>query len=376
MRIVYCIAGTRHSGGMERVLANKANWLATHGYDVIIVTTDQHGEKPFFHLDSAIKCYDLAINYENNNGKSFFNKALNYPFKQLRHRYRLSSLLKTTKADIVISMFCNDASFLPNINDGSAKILEIHFSRFKRLQYNRCGIWHIADTIRSKNDTKTVARYDKFVVLTQEDQTYWGCMPNITAIPNANSFHSTLQSTLQSKRVLAIGRLTHQKGFDLLIDAWKLVCERNNDWTLTIAGDGPLKDQLRQQINKYNLHNRVELIGAVKNIEQLYTESSIYALSSRYEGLPMVLLEAQSAGLPIVAFQCKCGPKDVITDGVDGYLVEEEDLNGFAERLLTLIDNPTLRTEFGIAAHNNSKYYDETTIMHRWESLFEDIRPK
>ena len=134
MKIVYCIAGTYNSGGMERVLANKANYLVRKGYEVVIVTTDQRGQKPFFSLDQCICCYDLGINYEENNGKSFVNKLIHYPFKQWKHKKRLSALLKELKADIEISMFCNDASLLPSIQDGSRKVLEIHFSRFKRLQ--------------------------------------------------------------------------------------------------------------------------------------------------------------------------------------------------------------------------------------------------
>ena len=134
MKIVYCIAGTYNSGGMERVLANKANYLAVHGYEVVIITTDQRGKQPFFDLDRRIRCHDLGINYEENNGKSFLNKLVHYPFKQWKHRKRLSECLKQTNADIAVSMFCNDASLLWKMNDGSRKILEIHFSRYKRRQ--------------------------------------------------------------------------------------------------------------------------------------------------------------------------------------------------------------------------------------------------
>ena len=170
MRIVYCIAGTYNSGGMERVLANKANYLVSHGYEVFIITTDQRGKQPFFSLDERIRCYDLGINYEENNGKSLLNKIIHYPFKQWKHRKRLSELLRELRADIAISMFCNDVSFLWKIKDGSRKILEIHFSRYKRLQYERKGAWKLADQWRSRMDEKTVKKYACFVVLTHEDK--------------------------------------------------------------------------------------------------------------------------------------------------------------------------------------------------------------
>lgn len=376
MRIVYCVAGTRHSGGMERVLANKANWLQRNGHEVVIITTDQHHESPFFPLDASIKCYDLAINYEENNGRSFFNKAIHYPYKQIRHWKRLSRLLKEIRADVVVSMFCNDASILPWINDGSKKVLEIHFSRFKYLQYNRRGLWRWADFLKTVVDKWIVGRYVKFVVLTKEDKAYWGRCKNIAVIPNAITSAFSAPSLLHQKRVLAVGRLSYQKGYDLLIDAWRKVCQVNTDWMLTIAGEGPLEAQLRCQIAKYHLEHRVELVGVHKNITSLYAEASIMVLSSRYEGLPMVLLEAQCAGLPIVAFQCKCGPKDVVSNGADGFLVAEGDICGLAEKLLLLINNSALRHQFGAMAYRNSKRYDETLIMHKWETLFRELRQK
>lgn len=373
MRIIYCIAGTRHSGGMERVLANKTNWLASHGHEVIIITTDQMGEPSFFPLHPSVKCHDLSICYESNNGKSFLNKALSYPIKHIKHRLRLSRLLKSLRADVVVSMFCNDASLLPAIKDGSKKVLEIHFSRFKRLQYNRSGIWRMADILRSHIDERVAKHYDRFVVLTNEDRTYWGDIANICVIPNAVSDIVSAPSSLTGKRVLAVGRLTHQKGFDLLLEAWKDVCAHNSDWTLTIVGEGPMEQQLRNQISEYHLEHRVELTGAQKDIRLFYAKSSMLALSSRYEGLPMVLLEAQSWGLPIVAFQCKCGPKDVVTHDEDGFLVDEGDTRKLADRLLTLINNPGMRQRFGANAYKNAARYAESVIMHHWEQLFNEL---
>ena len=158
MKIIYLIAGTYRPGGMERVLAGKTNWLVDHGADVLVVTTDQRGRKPFFEMDGRIRHVDMDINYEDNNGGSFLNKLLRYPAKQLRHRISLTRLLKKERANIVVSMFCNDASFLPCINDGSRKVLEIHFSRYKRLQYGRKGLWALADRWRSGNDRRVALR--------------------------------------------------------------------------------------------------------------------------------------------------------------------------------------------------------------------------
>ncbi|MCQ2146607.1 MAG: glycosyltransferase, partial [Bacteroidales bacterium] len=221
---------------MERVLANKTNALCQDGNDVLIVTTDQRGQDNAFAFDKRIRFVDLGINYEDNNGKSFINKLIHYPFKQLKHRKRLSALLRKEKADIVVSMFCNDASFLPRIKDGSKKVLEIHFSRFKRIQYGRKGIWALADKLRSKNDLKTVSRFDKFIVLTNEDKKYWGDLSNIQVIPNARTFSLDTPSSLDSKTVIAVGRYNFQKDLGKLIDAWSLIDHK--DWKLHLVGDG------------------------------------------------------------------------------------------------------------------------------------------
>lgn len=374
MKIIYLIAATHNSGGMERVLANKANYLVAHGYDVSIVTTDQRGLKPFFPLDERIKCYDLGINYEVNNGKSFFNKLLHFPFKQWKHKIRLTELLKQLGADIVISMFCNDASILPRINDGSKKILEVHFSRFKRLQYGRKGLWRMADEWRSREDEQTVARFDRFVVLTQEDRAYWGDIPNIQVIPNARTYTFSQPATLNDKTVLAVGRYNHQKGFERLIDAWNLVCQKVNDWNLLIIGDGELRQDLLRQIEMNGLNEKVVLKKVqADEMPDVYANASIFALSSYYEGLPMVLLEAQAAGLPIVSFACKCGPKDIIEDGISGFLVEEGDTDALAERVIDLINDESLRSEMGQAAYRNSARYAEGVIMRQWEDLFQQV---
>ena len=373
MKIIYCIAGTRHSGGMERVLANKANFLAEHGYDIVIVTTDQCGEPPFFPLDNRIRCIDLNINYEENNGKSIWNKLIHYPVKQIKHNNKLTSVLNREKPDITIYMYCNYAFFLPSIHDGSKKILEIHFSRFKRLQYGRKGLWRLADRFRSHEDTRIVKKYNKFVVLTHEDKDYWGDLDNICVIPNARTFTFSNPALLDNKEVIAIGRYSFQKGFDLLIDAWRIVCKKNKDWILRIVGNGEQREELQQKINTYGIEKRIILDSSRPDMISVYKKASLFVLSSRYEGLPMVLLEAQSAGLPIVSFTCKCGPKDLIKNGISGFLVPENDVIELSNRILQLIEDKKLRDSMGKAAFINSQKYSMEYIMQQWIDLFRNL---
>ena len=358
---------------MERVLANKANWLVEHGYEVIIVTTEQQGRPSFFKFDKRIKFYDLGIGYEDNNGKSFINKLVHYPFKQYRHRKQLDALLQQVKPDITISMFGNEASFVPMIKDRSKKILEIHFSRYKRLQYGRKGLWRFADKWRYEMDAKIVGLYDKFVVLTEEDKGYWGNQPNIEVIPNARTFSVDETALLDSKIVIAVGRLNHQKGFERLIKAWAIVVQYITDWNLQIIGDGELRDDLQCQIDKLGLSDKVSLNKTETDMVSVYKNASILAMTSHYEGLPMVLLEAQAAGLPIISFDCKCGPKDVIEDGKSGFLVPNGDIDLFANKLMVLIKDNGMRKSMGKSAFQNSTRYSENLIMHKWVELFKQV---
>ena len=148
------------------------------------------------------------------------------------------ALLHEIKADVVVSMFGNEASFLPAIKDGSKKVLEIHFSKFFRLQNNRSGLWKLVDWFRSRQDENTVQRFDRFVVLTYEDKTFWHTQHNITVIPNANLLKPMQPAELINCNAIAVGRLSYQKGFDRLIEAWKIVHKTQPDWHLSILATG------------------------------------------------------------------------------------------------------------------------------------------
>lgn len=374
MKLIYLINGTFNSGGMERVLANKANYLIGRGYDVSIVTTDQGGLRPFFTFSPKIKHYDLGINYTENNNKGIFIKLLQYPLKQWMHRKGLTDLLFRLKADIVISMFDHDASFLWSIKDGSKKVLEIHFSRFKRLQYGQTGIAKLIDVWRNKNDFRVAGKYDRFVVLTQEDKIYWGDLSNIMVIPNANSFVPRDKADVSQKKVIAVGRYDQQKGFEDLIKAWHKIYQVHPDWILRIFGKGPLEKEMQRLIKDLNLEKAIRLCKPVQDLEKEYLQSSMVLMTSRYEGLPMALLEGQACGLPMVSYVCKCGPKDIIHQDINGFLVEEGNIEMFAQRVMELIRDPDKRIEMGVESIRFSENFSEKKIMLQWLELFQNLK--
>ena len=166
---------------------------------------------------------DLGINYSDDNEKGAWKKITGYLRKRKLHKQKLTALLQQEKADIVISLYPSESSFIPSIKDGSKKVLELHYCKFFRLQYNRKGILGWIDKWRTRQDERIVRRFDKFVVLTNEDREYWGKLPNMEVIPNAAMHVSEHYSDVTEKRVIAVGRLDYQKGFDRLIEAWHLI---------------------------------------------------------------------------------------------------------------------------------------------------------
>lgn len=373
MKLVYCIQSTYNSGGMERVLSNKANYWVAQGHEVSIITTDQKGRESFFYFDPRIKHYDLDVNFAENNGQGLLSKLLQFPLKQWRCRKRMHALLNKLSADIVVSMFDNEAPTVASARDGSKKVLEIHFARAWRELRNRGGLWKWVDRYRTRRDAAIAAKFDQFVVLTKEDRSNWPELRDVVVIPNALTFEPEQRSSLSRKRVLAVGRMTYQKNFESLVNIWARVAPRHPDWILSIVGHGEEEPEIRRLVKLYGLEQSLEILPQMKEMERMYLDSSVMVLSSRYEGLPMVLLEAQAFGLPIVSYACPCGPRDIITEGEDGYLVPPGDEEIFAERLEELLGDPALLKQMGLNARSASQRFTPREVMREWEELFASL---
>ena len=375
MKLIYCMASLYNPGGMERVLLNKVRWFASmDGYDVTVVTTDQQGRPPFYQFPENVQMVDLGINYSVDNGRPPIAKITNYFLKRRKHRKALTDLLLEERADVVISLYPSESSFIPKIKDGSKKVLELHLKRYFRLQYGRSGLLGLADRFRSWQDARIARKFDKFVVLTNEDAGYWGNLPNLEVIPNAAPDVPEITYNPSSHRIIAVGRLDYQKGFDRLIEAWTMVSEDlRKEWKLDIYGQGEWKEMLERKIDGLGLCSSLKINPPVKDIFKEYASSAFIVMSSHYEGLPMVLIEAMSCGVPGVCFDFKCGPKDIIRDGENGLLVPEGDVPGLAKTMERLMIDESLRTRMSGEALGIREPYSEKRVMEQWVNCFKSI---
>jgi glycosyltransferase involved in cell wall biosynthesis len=377
IHVAYCIPSLDHSGGMERVLTTKANYLAEQlGYDVSIIITDDKGTKPYFPLSEKVQVIQLDVNIDNLWQYPIWKRFYLYRKKMRIYKQRLEKCLNQLKPDITISLLRREINFLNDIKDGSAKIGEIHFGRYKYREANFGFLpgfvnqW-ITNRWMAQLDQK-VKQLDRFVVLTHEDATYWKGLSNLSVIPNPITIEQGAISDCFSKQVIAVGRYTYQKGFDLLIKAWRIVNKKHPDWTLNIFGGGK-KEDLQPMVEKFGLGSTLKLNGSVSYIREKYQESSIFVLSSRFEGLPLVLMEAMSTGLPSVSFTCPCGPRDIVQDGEDGILCENGNIKSLAAGICRLIEDEPLRKGMGRKAAQSIQRFTIDHIMQQWDLLFQEI---
>jgi glycosyltransferase involved in cell wall biosynthesis len=370
LKIVYCLPSLYIPGGMERVLTVKANYLADiYGYEIYIILTDGEDRTPYYALSQKVKILNLAINYDDLNGKSFAVKTLGYFRKQKIYKRKLREYLMQIKPDITISMLRREINFINKIKDGSVKVGEIHINRdhFRDLYGNI--IKRLLSRVWMSQLLRELKKLDHFVVLSHEDQQKWPEIKNISVIHNPLSFFPIQASECKNHEVIAVGRYVYQKGFDMLIDAWKLVVESHPDWVLRIYGAGD-REVYEEQVYDLELENNCFLESSVSNIVEKYLDSSIFVLSSRFEGWGLVITEAMACGLPVVSFDCPCGPKDIITDGEDGYLVGLGDTKIMADKINQLIENESVRQSMGRNSKRNAEKFKIDNIARQWDDLF------
>ncbi len=354
-KICFLIGNLNHSGGTERVTTLIANALAQKNFQVSILSLAD-GKQPFFELEPDIKIYSLypeKILFK----KNFFGAV--WRIRKFVTQYQIDTLIVV---DSISCVFTVPALF-------GLKVKHICWEHFNfkvnlGVKYRDIG-------------RKWAAKYCDYVVtLTKRDKELWeqgikNTKAQIIPIPNPTPFEVQQNiPSLDYKTILCVGRLTYQKGFDLLITAWARVAQQVPDWKIVIVGSGEDELMLKQMAKDLGVEDSIIFAGQQKNMSTFYRQASFFCMSSRFEGLPMVLLEAQSYGLPIVAFDCDTGPAEFVLNNQNGYLCENGNIQSFADEMLNLINlNKISYLKYSTLSKKKSNEYSIEKIIKTWKNL-------
>lgn len=383
IKLLYLIPSLVNSGGMERVLTDKVNYLSKlDNYSITILTTDMKStENPFYELDANVKVVNLEIFFE-----SIFNLPLLEKRKESKvllemYERKLSKYILENQVDICISMGAKELEFFSKLDVPVVKIFESHFNPTVRSSFiadhkGSSLFWRILGKYRDWQYLQQTKNLDQVIVLTKSAQIEWKKTHNNICLINNPSPFATITNKAdrkEFKRAIAIGRLEDQKGFDLLIESWKKVYYIHPDWKLDIFGEGSKKDVLQKMISENCLDQVITLKGITRNVQQELLTSDFYVMSSRYEGLPMVLLESIANGLPLVSFDCPTGPAEIIENNDCGVLALNGNINDLSEKIIYMIESVDIRKEMSAVAIEKSKKYSIELIMKQWVDLFAEL---
>ena len=383
MNLLYCIPHLYNSGGMERVLTQKVNWLAAHtDYTITIVTTEPTPTgtpKCYFPLSEKVQVVELNIDFNADYTKPLLPKYCAHMRRMRAYKRALTEYIVQHGIELCISLGGKEIAFLRHLP--CRTIAEMHFAMDQRRQLieanHKSLFWSLVGEVRTRQLVQAVKPLERLVVLTEADKAAWekaGCT-NVTVIPNPcaiNSRKSKVESR-KTKTVLAVGRLHEQKGFDLLLQAWKPIEKTYSDWSLRIVGEGPKRAELEAQIESQGL-KRVVLAGATNNVLDEYEAASIFVLSSRYEGLPLALIEAMWSGLPCIAFDCPQGPAELLAED-RGWLVPNGDIAELTAQIAYALSHPEEALKCAQKAQSFAQTtYSEAAIMPQWVQLIESCK--
>jgi len=373
MKILYVTDALAIWGGTERIIVDKANYLAGHyGYDVHVVTANQGGHPVAYPLHPSVIHHDLSIRfhlqYQYGGIKRFIKSRQMYRL----YEERLGTYIQSFQPDIIASVSENYNRYILKKKGNIPLVYESHMS-CRRRQFSTNGfVDHLRDIIYKRWLKKVSA----IIALTDGDAVEWKKInSHVCVIPDMVSLNPTpTYSDGETKSVIFVGRFSTQKGIPDLLKIWELVYQRHPDWQLHMyAGYGDEDEKLKSHIEE--MGKGIVFHEPTSDIFSKYKESSMLLLTSVFEPFGLVMPEAMSCGLPVVAFDCPYGPADIITDGEDGFLIKNRDVHAFADKVCQLIEDVSLRKAMGQRAITSSQRFSADKIMPMWKQLFEELVP-
>lgn len=374
MRILYVTDALAIWGGLERVLVEKANYLAAHNGNEVFMLTISQGEHPFpFPLDNMVTHADLNIPFYTQYQYSGIRRLLSLRRLHRDCRKGIRQQLNYINPDVILCPRIEFVKDICKVKGYTPLVFESH-SSFWTSRFERAGLLRRLHTWWMNQSAKQA---QAVVTLTEGDAAAWRKVNNhVFVIPDVVHLNEKdVYSNVDAKSAVFVGRLSRQKNIGCLLSIWQLVRQRHPDWQLHVYGEkGDIEEPLWQQLHEEG--NGITVHSPTTEILNVYQQHAMLLLTSRYEPFGMVLPEAMSCGLPVIAFDCPYGPADIITDDMDGFLVKDWDIMSFADKVCLLMENQDLRQQMGQAAIRSSQRYRSDRIMSVWQELFESLGPK
>lgn len=370
-------------GGIARTVLGLAKHLA-QDHDVEIISLVRSRRRPTYEIDPRIRLVplldEIALEESRQSGlKQWLRRVLGARTSWMLHPK--DPIFDRHSLWLDLKLLQSLHSLQPGVLISTLPGLNVIAARFARPGIITVGQEHQSSTRRGSLLGPMRTHYpklDALTVLTAADEEYYrtllaGAATRVACIPNALPEPPTARTDLDSKRIIAAGRYAPQKGFDLLISAFEIVARKYPDWSLRLYGGGPLYSKLQQQVRRLGLYDNVFLMGRTDQLTQELAQSSIFVLSSRWEGFGLVIIEAMAVGLPVVSFDCPYGPRSIISDGVDGTLVYPKDVEALAAAITELIEDPEKRRVYSEAAQRTAESYDIDSIGQAWGRMFDAL---
>lgn len=371
MRVLYVTDALAVWGGIERVLSDKMNYLVReYGYEVYVVTADQGAHPIPFPLDERIFVKDLNIRFHQQYQYYGIKRVLKCRELDRLYRSRLKSYISEINPDVISCIRDGCTNAVLDINSSIPTIFESH-AMYKDVEFEHSTFLHRLSIYMGRKKFK---KLDKIVTLTQGDAEDWKHVcNNVCVIPNVVHLNESGRYSLcNEKRAIFAGRFDMQKNLGALIEVWTLVQKRHPDWVLDVYGNGELKPHYEKVVSERNL--KISIHPAVSDINNMFLNSSMLLMTSLYEPFGLVLAEAMSCGIPVIAFDCPYGPADIVSDGVDGFLVENRNIEEYSKRVCQLIENEQLRFKMGQAGVVSSQRFRSGAIMPKWDLFFRSLK--